>query len=1066
MSLKRRFAVGGVQGDGVTPAGASAVPTNWLTDFSQDDYAMDNTMFTAHEQQGGDGGFALQSYPGKPKGVRRGRGGIQGSKPQIKITDKLLNLTGTAEDQTRYGYNYGSDEYSYGQEVDPYAYSQSFSQFDYGGNTEYAEDAEGYGDPTAYGADQGYGGDGGYGNTQQSWYGQFTAQRQQSWGAQQSWQGFTGGSGRARGRGRARGQGGSQGAGRGVQGAGRGQLGQSFRGRGQRGGMGDSRGGGGGGVRGKRSQDWHQHVDPSMTFGAPPAKRARGRGGQSSGFGQHTWEGSYGGQEAYGQRDYSGGQHFQRGRGLGHTGGRRPLRGQQQAAGRGRGAPNTWVQGRGTTAKNVSAVTSNIMDMVLGQGKRGGAGRGAGGGAGRGAGGGAGRGAGGGAGRGVGGGVGRGARGGAGRGRARGGAGKPTSLMDLVDTAWQRKFGQKSEWSGGDEKTIRMGQFLEFFKTFPDRVNGIQTVCNAITSSKLNLTDVFEADLLMTLIKPLFTGTLSVGGVFLTRGLGLSKKAVKHDCYERAVKILRTKSVAEIMSLEDCGKEALKEEVVRQSEEDYEAFKAFLFQKHASEVDVSEKIRTAAIAESQVPERNFPLADKMMMLLKEIEKPGMDDVPITSRADVLCFKVGISVAALFKTVNPEDALRNKREVGRLQLEFDLICEVYFDGILVGQGTGCPRKNAQLAAYENVFHRLRMEPVSQVANGPSLHACPETLPGFVEIQHKGSRQQCGSNQHRLGALKLFPPDLSVNPDEMVVMENEGDNAEEFAYKILEFSASKNGMLLEWKQLDKGNTNSSFRVEQDIPHVNAVGDKQQKSVIGIASSKLKARNAAAALMLMDMYQGQDVIRLGSKEELSNAIRFVDLRAQAEKLKTQGPPRSNRPIFDPLRSQADTKEGEVGSESSRATEAQKWISDPLTPWIEDAIMNKLEEYAEKLTLEELIFGTDLPLMARRFVTWAAHTLFLTPSQRVLPPDLSYVLVYKRSVNPQDMVKILHVNKMHSGRFELLRANKPFPVSKQVEFVQTYPKLWRAKAEAMITAERREREEREAEKKMDTSN
>ena len=50
----------------------------------------------------------------------------------------------------------------------------------------------------------------------------------------------------------------------------------------------------------------------------------------------------------------------------------------------------------------------------------------------------------------------------------------------------------------------------------------------------------------------------------------------QHDCFERAVEILRTKGVEEILAIEDCGKESLKDEVQRQSEEDFEAFKTFL----------------------------------------------------------------------------------------------------------------------------------------------------------------------------------------------------------------------------------------------------------------------------------------------------------------------------------------------------------------------------------------------------------------------------------------------------------------------------------------------------------
>ena len=45
--------------------------------------------------------------------------------------------------------------------------------------------------------------------------------------------------------------------------------------------------------------------------------------------------------------------------------------------------------------------------------------------------------------------------------------------------------------------------------------------------------------------------------------------------------------------------------------------------------------------------------------------------------------------------------------------------------------------------------------------------------------------------------------------MVIIETVGDSIEDNAYKILEFSASKNSMLLEWKQLDKTNSVTGFR-----------------------------------------------------------------------------------------------------------------------------------------------------------------------------------------------------------------------------------------------------------------
>lgn len=73
----------------------------------------------------------------------------------------------------------------------------------------------------------------------------------------------------------------------------------------------------------------------------------------------------------------------------------------------------------------------------------------------------------------------------------------------------------------------------------------------------------------------------------------------------------------------------------------------------------------------------------------------------------------------------------------------------------------------------------------------------------------SLPRAGNNHQRLYSLKAYPPDLSLRADDMVIIEMEGDSIEDNAYKILEFSASKNSMLLEWKQLDKTNNVNGFR-----------------------------------------------------------------------------------------------------------------------------------------------------------------------------------------------------------------------------------------------------------------
>ena len=57
--------------------------------------------------------------------------------------------------------------------------------------------------------------------------------------------------------------------------------------------------------------------------------------------------------------------------------------------------------------------------------------------------------------------------------------------------------------------------------------------------------------------------------------------------------------------------------------------------------------------------------------------------------------------------------------------------------------------------------------------------------------------------------------------------------------------------------------------------------------------------------------------------------------------------------------------------------------------------------------------------------------------------------------MVKILHICKNTSGRYVLVRANKPLSITQQAQFVRTFPDLWRARVRALQEAEKQRREE-----------
>lgn len=142
----------------------------------------------------------------------------------------------------------------------------------------------------------------------------------------------------------------------------------------------------------------------------------------------------------------------------------------------------------------------------------------------------------------------------------------------------------------------KIHRFALYVQGEPMKVNAIQTIENAITGSKLNLKTQYEVgknsyvqvckikkicnknnfghfwvgildffvlelqveELMRISGKWMFTGRLILGGIFLARSVGANKKEVKHETYQKALNVLKSKTVAEIFNLTDPGAEAIR----------------------------------------------------------------------------------------------------------------------------------------------------------------------------------------------------------------------------------------------------------------------------------------------------------------------------------------------------------------------------------------------------------------------------------------------------------------------------------------------------------------------------
>ncbi|XP_041371019.1 uncharacterized protein LOC121384622 [Gigantopelta aegis] len=100
----------------------------------------------------------------------------------------------------------------------------------------------------------------------------------------------------------------------------------------------------------------------------------------------------------------------------------------------------------------------------------------------------------------------------------------------------------------------KIRRFCLFCINEADKINEIQTIENALTASKLGLKSEYTVG---DVNGKIFSGALFLDGVFIARSASRKKKQAKHDCYAKALSVLRTMTVSQIMALKDEGPESV-----------------------------------------------------------------------------------------------------------------------------------------------------------------------------------------------------------------------------------------------------------------------------------------------------------------------------------------------------------------------------------------------------------------------------------------------------------------------------------------------------------------------------
>ncbi|XP_046581071.1 uncharacterized protein LOC124288561 [Haliotis rubra] len=235
-----------------------------------------------------------------------------------------------------------------------------------------------------------------------------------------------------------------------------------------------------------------------------------------------------------------------------------------------------------------------------------------------------------------------------------------------------------------ESKLTRLIADIRNYRETEDHVNDIHTL--DIFMSKCKLKSDYKQDSLGRIGKKLvFTGSLQINNVFLARSAGISKKEVKHACYEKAIAVLMTNPVSEILKFEDEGVEKLRMKLLADEEE-----------KKAKEVVV-------AAAAAPPPLTFREKLEKLIDSLNSFEKRAETPIIQLNNANV-------STSLIFHREYKEETIH-------LWGTFCLVKGLLMlDGHLIATAVGRACKRVKYKTYAKGVEFLRNSPMSVVLEG--------------------------------------------------------------------------------------------------------------------------------------------------------------------------------------------------------------------------------------------------------------------------------------------------------------------------------------------------------------
>lgn len=537
----------------------------------------------------------------------------------------------------------------------------------------------------------------------------------------------------------------------------------------------------------------------------------------------------------------------------------------------------------------------------------------------------------------------------------------------------------------GTELQVGFQQVIAQLKSgTPQPDNEISAFIQAFSASHCTLDHTYTpTDSRLPNGKALFHGTVTIADIAVGRGMGCKKKDAKHEAYKQAVEFLKENSLETVLK---GNKKAPVE--------------------HSGFNIASNELKS--LRTSGETATFTDLASKLEALIKLIKESAYRANTVNA-VDTMAVQCCLSPTCLYRKIESE----NQKRI--------LACELYLDNLLIAKGEGETRKDAQINAYTNAWDELsKHTPNYLISENHKLTINDKLDPLVIDIVVKGFGKYGESNLPRLRRLKIQTPASTKSIEELVIMEHEDwkYDRQRHAFCILNNSSTMCGMLMEWEIEPQGDV---FTCKMFI---------QKKAVAeASASSKNNARNTAAAIALMKLYQTQDVIRIVRRDDAARWLPYEDIIEEGRKLEVEcgGDIEllGGLSMTEKVDNQSESKEGkdnEKGDDNDNI--------EPVNKFAIKYMEQLMQGYVEKPTLDDLIFGPGMSSLERKEVTNIAFNLHLKMDVRQHEGQ-SYLCISKK-LSPEEISHFLKTHTTGHGKYVLV-PKVELPGSMETSFSDT---------------------------------